>query len=134
MIPILVAMSSSRVEAACRSRDRPMISLLRVSYGGAAPSEHIVCWSLRERDGERSNGDRARTASRWMTVPAPSHGVGVDPVLLELLPERVAVDPEELRRAHLVPLGLPHHGPEQRLLDQPQHETVQIGGRAAPQP
>src|SRR5215472_1899721 len=59
------------------------------------------------------------------------HRVRVDAVLLELLAQRIAVDPEDLRGAHLVALGLAHDGAEQRLLDQAHHEPVQVGGRMA---
>ena len=39
----------------------------------------------------------------------------------------------ELGRAHLVALGLPHHRPQQRLLHQPHHKAVQVGGGVAAQ-
>src|SRR5262249_4527634 len=41
---------------------------------------------------------------------ASRNGVGIDPVLGELLAERVAVDAEDLSGAHLIALGLPEHG------------------------
>ena len=62
---------------------------------------------------------------------ADSGHVGVDPVLLELLPEGIAVDAEELGGADLVALGLAHDGTEQRLLDQADHEGVEVGGGMA---
>src|SRR5260370_36327298 len=58
-------------------------------------------------------------------------GVGVDAVLLELLAQGVPVDAEELGRAHLVALGLPHHRAQERLLHQPHHEPVEGGGGVA---
>src|SRR5262245_17553585 len=69
---------------------------------------------------------------RWRGATA-SRRVGVDPVLLELLPQRVAVDAEELGSAHLVAPRLAHDGPEQRLLDQPDHQAVQIRRAVAAQ-
>src|SRR4030095_11590291 len=51
----------------------------------------------------------------------------LDPVLDELLAERVAVDTEDLRGPNLSPPGLPEHRAEQRLLDQADHQVVEIG-------
>src|SRR5262245_37995113 len=51
---------------------------------------------------------------------------GVDRVLLELLPERVAIDPEELGCADLVAPGLAHDGPQEWLLDQANHQPMEV--------
>src|SRR5215472_2727493 len=59
------------------------------------------------------------------------HRVRVDAVLLELLAQGIAVDPEDLRGAHLVALGLAHDGAKERFLDQAHHEPVEVGGRMA---
>src|SRR5438093_9298228 len=53
---------------------------------------------------------------------------GIDPVLDQLLPQRVAVEPEELRGLHLVAARLPEHGAQERLLHEPEHQVVE--GRA----
>src|SRR5713226_6170091 len=52
----------------------------------------------------------------------------IQPVLLQLLPERVAVEPEELGGAGLVALRLEHHHLEHRLLDRGDHHAVDAGG------
>ena len=49
-------------------------------------------------------------------------------MLLELSPERIAVDPEELGGPDLVALGLADDGAEQGLLDQAHHQAVEVGG------
>ena len=54
-------------------------------------------------------------------------------MLLQLLSERVAVDPEELGSANLVAAGLPQYGTEERLLHETHHQVVQVGVRVLPQ-
>src|SRR5437764_11831938 len=51
----------------------------------------------------------------------------VDPVLEQLLAQRVPVDPEDLRRPHLVARRLAEHRAEQRLLDEANHQVIEIG-------
>jgi hypothetical protein len=61
---------------------------------------------------------------------------GLEPVLDELLAERVAVDAEDLRRPHLIAAGLPEHRAQEGLLDQADHQIVETGAgvlaKAAP--
>src|SRR5574341_365669 len=64
---------------------------------------------------------------------AASRRVGVDTVFLELLPERVAVDAEQLGGPDLVALGLAHDGAKERLFDEPDHEAVKVCRGVAPQ-
>src|SRR3989304_1709607 len=86
----------------------------------------------------RSELSRTRSESRWAFFSGLLGGAGGDAVLLELLPERVPVDAEELGGADLVSLGLAHDGAQQRLLHEPDHEGVQVGrgvtAQAAPAP
>src|SRR5206468_7585957 len=58
--------------------------------------------------------------------------VGVDAMLLELLPQRIPVDAQELGRAQLVALGLAHDGAQEGLFHEPHHEPVQIGRGLTP--
>src|SRR5256712_9372060 len=59
---------------------------------------------------------------------------GVDPVLDELLPERVPVDAEDLRGAHLVAARLAEHGAQERLLHETQHQLVEVCARVLAEP
>src|SRR5258705_5734063 len=53
--------------------------------------------------------------------------VGVDTMLLQLLPQRIPVDAQELGRPHLIALGLAHDGAQEGLLHEPHHQPVQVG-------
>src|SRR4030095_9798267 len=99
----------------------------RRSSSGAAASS--TCGTLNRHAGRAWH--RRMYAGRWVGLRRPkeyggreadSGHVGVDPVLLELLPEGIAVDAEELGGADLIALGLAHDSTEQRLLDQADHE------------
>src|SRR3990167_2958650 len=58
---------------------------------------------------------------------------GVDAVLDQLLPERVAVDPEDLGGAELVPARLAQDGAQERLLHEPDHQVVEVRTRVLAQ-
>ena len=49
------------------------------------------------------------------------------------MPLGVPVDPEDLRRAHLVAGRLPEHRAKQRLLDEADHQIVEVGARVLAQ-
>src|SRR5437867_906340 len=51
---------------------------------------------------------------------------GFDPVLDELLAKGVPVDPEDLRGPHLVSPRLPKHRAQQGLLDEADHQVVEV--------
>src|SRR6266850_6833307 len=51
----------------------------------------------------------------------------VDPVLDQLLTKGVPVDAEDLRGPHLVAARLPEHRAQQGLLDQADHQVVEVG-------
>src|SRR2546427_387141 len=65
------------------------------------------------------------------SAPPPPRG---GPVLDELLPERVPVDAEDLRGAHLVAARLAEHGAQERLLHETQHQLVEVGARVLAEP
>ena len=48
-------------------------------------------------------------------------------MLEQLLTQRFPVDPEDLRRPHLVARRLAEHRAEQRLLDEANHQIIEIG-------
>src|SRR4029453_17097466 len=65
---------------------------------------------------------RAWTLWAWLGLE-PAR---LDPVLDELLAERVAIDAEDLRGPHLIAAGLPEDRAEQRLLHQADHQVVEV--------
>src|SRR5262249_21006492 len=77
------------------------------------------------RHAERTAGP---AAPRSVLEPAR-----LDPVLDELLAERVAIDAEDLRRPHLIAAGLPEHRAQEGLLDQADHQIVEVGARVLPE-
>src|SRR3990170_6978221 len=113
----------SRCEAAPDGRTRGVLRLANRAGGEVSgpgdPGE-------RER-ATSSVRPRAPYLRRWAFFSGLLGGAGGDAVLLELLPERVPVDAEELGGADLVSLGLAHDGAQQRLLHEPDHEGVQVG-------
>src|SRR5450631_4522437 len=60
-------------------------------------------------------------------IPVCTGMTSVQPVLLELLAQRIAVHPQELRGARLVAVGLEHHDFEHGLLDGGDHHVVDAG-------
>src|SRR5262249_55151916 len=83
---------------------------------------------------ERAERALPAMCSPWWAPRGRSGRVGIDAVLFELLAQGVAVDAEELGGPHLVALGLAHDRAQERLLHQPDHEAVQVGGGVAAEP
>src|SRR5439155_15026596 len=87
-------------------------------------------WTSTRSLAKRQGMSRARV---W---PRSSHSASsrrVDPVLEELLAQRVPVDAEDLRRPHLVAGRLAQHRAEQRLLDEADHQVVEVRARVLAQ-
>src|SRR5579871_3201141 len=75
------------------------------------------------------------SARRIGVRPAAPPGRSFDEVIvLELAPERAAIDAEDLGGTALVALGIAHDRAEQRFLDLAHHERVQPGRPVAVQP
>src|SRR5262249_4496136 len=102
----------------CRTRSNKIAT-------GASPVDRVVSGrSSQPVPGEFDtlNGRPGPAATRSGLEPAR-----LDPVLDELLTERIAVDAKDLCRPHLIAAGLPEHRTQQRLLDQADHEIVEVG-------
>src|SRR5438093_1966177 len=97
-----------------------------------------------KRPGNDPRAPRAPVAYRTprgvSTTGSTCGGCGRDQLLglqaerPELLAERVPVDPEESGGAKLVAPGLAEHRAEERALDEPQHEVVEVRRLPRPEP
>src|SRR3954468_21587103 len=95
---------------------------LSLSSCAVPPVERICTPCVSSARAKSTMPDLSETdrRARWIFTSIQS-------VLLELLAEGIAVEPEQLRRARLVALGLVHDHFQHGLLDRVHHHLVDAG-------